>query len=164
MNRGLSDQVRACAKVKYVQPEFAAGNSRFSISVKELSRDQIAAGFPTNHARQVCMALRSKKFLLENDLEIVSMDGPKSKISPTVVVHYRFTGANAQNVMPEQTDLQDRPACGQETSEAWANRLTEKIRGLLKEELKEYGGGETFLRWIRSEDRRTAKNAEVDAA
>jgi hypothetical protein len=30
--------------------------------------------------------------------------------------------------------------------------LTEKLRGLLKEELAEYGGGEAFLRWIRSED------------
>jgi hypothetical protein len=26
------------------------------------------------------------------------------------------------------------------------------MRGLLKEELAEYGGGEAFLRWIRSEE------------
>jgi len=33
-----------------------------------------------------------------------------------------------------------------------ASRLCESLRGLLKEELKEYGGGEAFIRWIRSED------------
>jgi hypothetical protein len=30
--------------------------------------------------------------------------------------------------------------------------LTERISGLLKEELAEYGGGEAFLRWVRSDD------------
>ena len=44
------------------------------------------------------------------------------------------------------------PNSGEETSEAWAFRMTEKLRGLLKEELAEYGGGEAFLRWVRSED------------
>ena len=39
-----------------------------------------------------------------------------------------------------------------ETPEAWAFRLTEKMRGLLKEELAEYGGGEAFLRWVRGYD------------
>lgn len=28
----------------------------------------------------------------------------------------------------------------------------EGLRGLLKEEFAEYGGGEAFIRWIRSED------------
>jgi hypothetical protein len=39
-----------------------------------------------------------------------------------------------------------------ETPSERAFRLTEKMRGLLKEELAEYGGGEAFLRWIRSEE------------
>lgn len=43
-------------------------------------------------------------------------------------------------------------ALDDESSEAWALRLTERLRGLLKEELAEYGGGEAFLKWIRSED------------
>jgi hypothetical protein len=43
-------------------------------------------------------------------------------------------------------------ALGDESSEAWALRLTEKLRGLLKEKLAEYGGGEAFLRWVRSGD------------
>jgi hypothetical protein len=40
----------------------------------------------------------------------------------------------------------------EEDPTARAFRLTEKLRGLLKEELAEYGGGEAFLRWVRSED------------
>jgi hypothetical protein len=40
----------------------------------------------------------------------------------------------------------------EETLEERAHRLTGKIFGLLKDELAEYGGGEAFLRWIRSDD------------
>jgi hypothetical protein len=39
-----------------------------------------------------------------------------------------------------------------ETPSERAFRLTEKLRGLLKEELAEYGGGEAFLRWVRGYD------------
>lgn len=35
---------------------------------------------------------------------------------------------------------------------ARALRVSEGLRGILKKELEEYGGGEAFLRWIRSED------------
>jgi len=33
-----------------------------------------------------------------------------------------------------------------------ANRLCESLRGLLKDELKEYGGAEAFIRWVRGWD------------
>jgi hypothetical protein len=39
-----------------------------------------------------------------------------------------------------------------ETPSERAHRLTEKMRGLLKEEIAEYGGGEAFLRWVRGYD------------
>ncbi len=39
---------------------------------------------------------------------------------------------------------------------ARALRMTEKLRGILKEELAEYGGGEAFLRWVRSENENAA--------
>ena len=38
-----------------------------------------------------------------------------------------------------------------ESPEERACRLTEKLRGLLKEELAEYGGAEAFVRWVRSD-------------
>jgi hypothetical protein len=39
-----------------------------------------------------------------------------------------------------------------ETPEEWAHRVTGKLRGLLKEEMAAFGGGEAFLRWVRSGD------------
>jgi hypothetical protein len=41
---------------------------------------------------------------------------------------------------------------GEETSAGRAKRLTNQLAGLLKDELAEYGGGEAFLRWIRSDE------------
>ena len=71
MHYGLSDQVREQATKRYVQPAIAAGKQQFCISVKELLRDLEGKGFPANHARQVCMALSSGRFLRDNRLEIV---------------------------------------------------------------------------------------------
>ena len=39
-----------------------------------------------------------------------------------------------------------------EDSDAWAERVTSKIRGLLKDEIAKFGGTEGFIRWVRSED------------
>jgi uncharacterized membrane protein len=50
----------------------------------------------------------------------------------------------------------EKIAPGQEEPGAEAERLTERQRGLLKEKLTEYGGGEAFLRRVRSEDEENA--------
>ncbi len=50
----------------------------------------------------------------------------------------------------------EKIAPGQEEPGAKAKRLTEKLCGLLKEKLAEYGGGKAFLRWFRSEDEEDA--------
>jgi hypothetical protein len=152
MSTGLSDQVRAKAQDKYVRPAILAGKRQFSIPVRDLLEDLQTEGFPARNTPQVCSALRTLKFLRENGLEIEGVDGPPSKMSTTVVVRYRVadsgeqSGANKQGLEDKQADFQE------ETPEEWAHRLTGKLRGLLKEELAEYGGGEAFLRWIRSED------------
>jgi hypothetical protein len=39
-----------------------------------------------------------------------------------------------------------------ETTERRASRLTEALRGLMKEEIQKQGGTEAFLRWIRSDE------------
>lgn len=152
MNYGLSDQVRARAVTRYVRPALAAGKLEFSISVKELLGDLEAKGFPANHARQVCKALSSGKFLRENKLKIEDIDGPPSKTSTTVVVHYRVSnheiasvGAQSKNAASPKTPVNESP-------EEWARRVTGKICGLLKDELAEYGGGEAFIRWVRGYD------------
>jgi len=152
MNYGLSDKVRAQAKVSYVNPAAAKGRNSFSISVKELLRKLEGEGFPDNHARQVCTALTGGKFLRENSIQIEAIDGPPSKTSTTVVVHYRFAASEAkvnEGVLPLGKDSAER---AQETPEQWAHRVTGKISGILKDELKEYGGGDAFIRWVRGYD------------
>ena len=45
----------------------------------------------------------------------------------------------------------------EESPEARAKRLVGKLRGLLKDELAEYGGGEAFIRWVRGYDEEDAE-------
>ncbi len=49
--------------------------------------------------------------------------------------------------------IQNEPTVkGGETPEEWAHRMTGKLFGLMKDEFAAFGGGEAFLRWVRSED------------
>ena len=156
MNIGLSDRIRAFAKAKYVNPAVHEGKSRFSIRVRDVNNDLRGEGFPPRHTPQICEALTGRKFLRENGLEIEEIEGPPSKQSPTVVVRYRVANPAAEpkagNRPPEYALAEAR----EETPEEWAHRLTEKISGLLKEELAEYGGGEAFVRWVRGYDEEDA--------
>ena len=152
MHLGLSDQVRALARTKYVHPAMLAGKKQFSIPVKELLQHLELDGFPGRNTPQVCSALQTSKFLRENGLEIESVDGPPSKMSTTVVVRYRVANSGIESGIVrtgfgnEQSDPTD------ETPEQWAHRLTGKLFGLMKDEFAAFGGGEAFLRWVRSED------------
>jgi hypothetical protein len=112
------------------------------------------SGFPGNNWHQICSAIQAEKFLRENGLEIESVDGPPSKTSSTVVVHYRVVGT--AEASSGKSDAQRMAAPTGETPEARALRLTEKLRGLLKDELAEYGGGEAFVRWVRGYDEEDA--------
>jgi hypothetical protein len=157
MNHGLSDKVRARASVSYVRPAIAEGRRQFSIPVKELLGELRAEGFPSNHARQVCTALQKKDFLRENGIEIQDVEGPPSKTSPTVVIHYRVL-PNQANINKGTHAERERSAnSAEETPEEWAHRVTGKIAGLLKDELAEYGGGEAFIRWVRGYDEEDEK-------
>jgi len=156
MNYGLSDQVRAVALEKYVHPAIRAGKVQFSVAVRDLMRHLQADGFPAKNLPQVCTAIQAHKFLRENGLQIEGVDGPPKKQSPTVVVRYQVASRVAKpttgsvGLEEEVANLKD------ETPSERAYRLTEKLRGLLKEELAEYGGGEAFLRWVRGYDEEEA--------
>jgi hypothetical protein len=150
MKQGSSDLVRAMVSEKHVLPALHDGKSHFSVAVKDVMAELVAHGFPPGNTPQVCTAMRKKSFLREHGIEIEGIDGPPSKMSTTVV--YRYRRADQQ---PRPTRPVEQPAAntaGAETPEEWAHRLTGKLSGLLKEELAEYGGGEAFLRWVRSED------------
>ena len=152
MNHGLSDQVRTVALEKYVHPAISAGKAQFSVAVRDIMQHLQAQGFPANNWPQVCTALQTEKFLRTNGLEIDGIDGPPSKMSTTVVVRYRVANLGALPAKAENLQAGGRMETREENPSARAFRLTEKMRGLLKEELAEYGGGEAFLRWVRSED------------
>lgn len=142
-------------KKKDVAPALQAGNVQFSIAVRDLLNDLQAEGFPGGHTPQVCSALQTAKFLRENGLSIEAVIGPPSKMSPTVVVRYRVTSAGQPSDPAKAKDNASKSA-ENESPEARALRLTERIRGLLKEELAEYGGGEAFIRWVRGYDEEDA--------
>lgn len=152
MNHGLSDQVRAVALEKYVYPAIRAGKTQFSVAVRDLMQHLQAEGFPRKNWPQVCNALQAERFLRTHGLEIEGVDGPPSKMSTTVVVRYRIADGTTQPGTKTKPLGGSEIAPPAEAPSARAFRLTERLRGLLKEELAEYGGGEAFLRWVRSED------------
>ena len=152
MNYGLSDQVRTVALEKYVHPAIRAGKVQFSVAVRDLMQHLQAIGFPAKNWPQVCTAIQAQKFLRENGLEIESVDGPPKKQSPTVVVRYHVASQAAKSTTGTVGLEGEAANQSEESPSERAYRLTEKIRGLLKEELAEYGGGEAFLRWVRSEE------------
>ena len=62
------------------------------------------------------------------------------------MIHYRVAEAGAG---AQVTSVGVRSS---EDGASRAKRLAEGLRGLLKEELKEYGGTEGFVRWVRSDE------------
>ncbi len=155
MTHGLSDQVREVALEKFVYPALRAGKASFSVAVRDLMRYLQADGFPSRNWPQVCTAIQAEKFLRAHGLEIEGVDGPPKKLSTTVVVRYRVAdpGAKPVSTKPQASADNTNP---EETPEQWAHRMTGKLYGLMKDELASLGGGEAFLRWVRSEDENEA--------
>jgi hypothetical protein len=152
MNHGLSDQVRTVALDKFVKPAVRAGKVRFSVAVRDLMRHLQADGFPERNWPQVCTAIQAGKFLRENGLEIEGVDGPPKKQSPTVVVRYRVAGRGKTEVAGAEDFPPEGVQANVESPEAWAFRLTERLRGLMKEEISARGGAEGYMRWVRGYD------------
>jgi hypothetical protein len=138
-----SDRVRDIVIRHYVGPALQAGSAKLSIRAGDvLKYAEATDSFPRGRTPLVCNVLQSRKLLDEAGLEIESVDGPPSRQSRKVVVHYRF--ADAKRNHRNLAAMAEAPA-------ERAHRLTEKLRGLLKNELAEYGGAEGFIRWVRSE-------------
>jgi len=151
MNHGLSDQVRAVALKKYVYPALSAGKASFSVAVRDLMQHLQEDGFPARNWPQVCTAIQAEKFLRAHGLEIEGVDGPPKKLSTTVVVRYRVINPE-RGVGAATPHLLNKQQSPEETPEEWAHRMTGKLFGLMKDEFASFGGGEAFLRWVRSED------------
>jgi hypothetical protein len=89
----------------------------------------------TNRVPLVCAALTSKKFLVENNLRLISKTGPPSGQSTTVTLTYEILGTS--QAVPAD------PFLG--------------LRGIAKDVFKALGGGEAFIRKEREEFSKATK-------
>jgi hypothetical protein len=121
----LADQIRSYARDNYVALARGQRETRFSIRAGDVARDMklIAARVPA-----VCSALKTREFLSDNALRLISRTGPESGQGNRVTYTYEFIGEGKDRVTSER-------------QEAW-NRL----RGALKDVFAELGGGENYLR------------------
>jgi hypothetical protein len=147
MGTRLADTVRTTAIQKYVKPAKKAGAKEFSIAVKDLLKDLRAVDFPLNYTPLVCNSIKTKAFQRENHLEITEIEGPKSQTGTRVVVHYRLLDTKGES--PGIFSDKDRQI---ESPSDRATRVTEGLRGLLKQEIASFGGSDAFIRWVRSDD------------
>src|SRR5580704_9696399 len=79
-----ADQIRKHARERYVLPARRSKQKRFSINAGDVVRELRIVG----RAPAVCSALKTGRFLENNDLRIVDTDGPPSGQSTTVTYTY----------------------------------------------------------------------------
>ena len=120
-----ADRIRMLGREKYVIPARARNEDRFSIRAGDVVRELRLSG-----VNQVCSALKTRKFLQDNNLRLVDSSGPPSGQSTTVIYTYEFLDRDEK-----------APAV-----DPW-----EALRGIGKEVFAALGGGEAFLRRERAE-------------
>ena len=127
----LSDKIRAHGREKYVLPARETRASRFSIRAGDVLHE---LGIGASLAAAVCSALKTHRFLRDNELRLIEATGPKSGLSTTVIYTYEFAGSAASAF-----------GASARSEDAWS-----RLRGALKDVFEELGGGETYLRAERS--------------
>jgi hypothetical protein len=136
---GWSDRVREVAIRDYVQPARPT-KSRIRIRLGDLKKKMIGLGLPKNHANQVASPLEADKFWKPLGLEMCTPKG-QSRENDTIF-EFKF--------VDDSSDVAQHLAA--ETPAERALRLTEKLRGLMKEEIAAHGGTDSFMRWVRSDE------------
>jgi hypothetical protein len=121
-----ADRIRSYARESYALPARGQGQHRFSIKTGDIVR---AMKLGWSRTPAVCSALKTRQFLEENGLQLISTAGPDSGQTTTVTYTYEFVGE-----LSEGGRALERQA-------AW-----ERLRGALKDVFAEYGGGEAYLR------------------
>ncbi len=119
----LADTIRAHGREKYVLPARKKRVRRFSIRAGDVVNE---LGIGGSRAPAVCSALKTHRFLRENELRLIEATGPKSGQSTTVTYTYEFAHSEASAKSGE---------------DPWS-----RLRGALKDVFAELGGGEAYLR------------------
>lgn len=122
LTQSLSDTVRDHVTEVFLKPALRRGETAFTVCVGEVHK---ALGLQ-NRVPLVCAALKSRKFLRENGLRILSRTGPPSGQSTTVKFTYEILGQSPK--------LSPR-----------VNPLI-ALRGIAKDVFAKLGGGEAFIR------------------
>jgi hypothetical protein len=92
----VHEQIRRIAVQKFVTPALNSSQKQFSIPIKALMERAAVEGMSVaQRTPAFCTAIQTRKFLETNRLKIISVDGPASKKSTTVVVHYGFEDLSA---------------------------------------------------------------------
>ena len=146
----LHEAIREIAR-EFVSDARRKKQAEFAIAVRELMGRAKDAGISTaGRTPAFCNAIQTKEFLKEDGqgegLEIVRVEGPESKLSTTVVVHYRFRSAAY-------------PAAGGDGSARVIDRDSDplmRLRGVLKGAMRE--GAAAFLHELR----RDKENEQAD--
>jgi hypothetical protein len=150
MAERLTDTIRSYVVDHYVVPARRAGQRKLTVRVRDIKEELGTRQLMRGKSAVICQALQGQKWLNEIGLTVESIDGPPSKKSPTVVMHYKLDRDDKQ-------DVSGRPdAMKEESAEIWADEIVSKLKGLLKEELAAYGGAEAFMRWVRSEEKKAS--------
>jgi hypothetical protein len=131
-----SEKVRDYVRENSIKPAVRRGDRSVSVNVGAIHR---ALGLH-NRVPLVCAALKSKKFLKQNGLRVLSVTGPPSGQSTTVTYTYEVVSKDA----------------GRSTT---SDPLI-ALRGIAKEVFKKLGGGEHFIRSERSKFYDRSQNSE----
>jgi hypothetical protein len=122
LTQSISDLVRKHVHDAYLKPALQKGAPRVTVNVGEVHK----ALALINRVPLVCAALKSRKFLEENKLRLVSKTGPPSGQSTTVTFTYEILSAN------RRASFSENPLMG--------------LRGIAKDVFEKLGGGEAFVR------------------
>lgn len=145
MTMRIADAIRSHVVDRYIEPARRRGEPAVTVTARDVLRDM---RFRTGRAPAVCDALRARKFLREQALE-VEVEGPPSKRSTTTTFTYRLLGG---------PDTAGRPA----------RNGIRSLRGIGRETFAALGGGERWLRRERESfheaDDAAGKPSEPDAS
>ncbi len=148
MQSNMSDKIRTYAEREYVIPARRQGRRAFTIAVRDVLNTLVEReGLPRQNVPQICQALRSpRKFLVPLGLEIEKVEGPEKQTSTTVVFHYRFLGEPSGDQRSVYGTKHSEAANGTEQDSPIA-----KLWGLMRKEFADLGGGEAFLKRLRTD-------------
>ena len=119
----VADAIREHVLEHYVEPARRRRESAVTVVAGDIHRDLALV----DRVPSVCSALRSKKFLKDNELDLIKEDGPRSKQSTTTTFTYRLPASSETgHPQPVRNAIRD-------------------LRGIGKDMFAALGGGERWL-------------------